>query len=383
MVIAQPVLTFDPAAADNLAVYFGHSPGNLNASLAAVCNSSSVDIVVLGFVRNFVGPDWLPTFDLNDICQSVDDQANCSSLADDVSSCQRAGKKVFLSIGGSTSNTSFDSATDATQAAQTLWDYFGSGNETISARPLGSIELDGFDIGMWALIISIHNEQLADYSLLSTRCFSSSRDLADITEDHEQGTALYYDTFAATLKSLYASASKDYYLSVSPSCANTTVVYPPSFFDCVDFIWPRFYNAKACNTASSGFASSLLAWSQQLDRQVGHTSPLPKLYIGAVDFDTGTASNGFLQPHNFTEVAIAASCLVRKRFGGVMLWDATNGLETIEGGENFLDITKAALVGKVNCSGTAALSYGNPRRLCYTFIVSLYTSLYNCKFMNV
>jgi len=173
-IIIQSVLAFDPIATDNVAVYFGHSPGNTNASLAAVCNSSFVDIIVLGFVRSFVGPSWSPTFDLDQNCESAPDQGvvpNCSSLAKHVFDCQSKGKKVFLSIGGSTSNTSFNSITNAAQAAQTLWNYFGSGNGTVTARPLGSIELDGFDIGMLTLIVCIatrNNVQAALRFLYST-----------------------------------------------------------------------------------------------------------------------------------------------------------------------------------------------------------------------
>jgi len=146
----------------------------------------------------------------------------------------------------------------------------------------------------------------------------------------------------------------------------------------MDFVWPRFYNARACNIVSSGFAPSLQAWRTQLDGLKGTTSPFPKLYIGAVDFDTGANYNGFLQPHNFTNVVIAASCKARSRFGGVMLWDATNGLKTIEDGKNFLESTKTALTGNVMCSGQAS-GDGRSNRVCHAMIMSVVTSLYNCK----
>ena len=164
-VILQCTQAFDPMASDNVAVYFGHSTGNSNASLSAVCNSSSVDIVILGFVRGFNSFNAVPTFDLVRGCRTrLSDGSqvmpNCSAFAAQVAACQNMGKKVLLSIGGSTSNTNFDSDTNATQAAQMLWNIFGSSNSTVLARPLGEITLDGFDIGKYFGIGNLYSPEL-------------------------------------------------------------------------------------------------------------------------------------------------------------------------------------------------------------------------------
>lgn len=147
VILAQ---VFDPTASDNVAVYFGHSPGNSNASLNDVCSSASVDIIILGFIRGFNGLDILPTFDITKTCQSKYATASgvipgCLTFATDIGNCQNLGKKIMLSVGGSTSSTSFNTSESAEEAAQTLWDLFGSGTGSTIARPFGGIILDGFD----------------------------------------------------------------------------------------------------------------------------------------------------------------------------------------------------------------------------------------------
>lgn len=55
--------------------------------------------------------------------------------------CQEKGKKVFVSIGGASSNTSFQtgvkSREEASKAATLMWDLFGQGENLKSLRSLG------------------------------------------------------------------------------------------------------------------------------------------------------------------------------------------------------------------------------------------------------
>lgn len=133
--VAETGSSFDPTARTNVAAYFGHATGTSNASLANLCNQTSVDIVILGFVRSWVGPGWYPNIDFHKTCTYSQVQAGksiprCPTMANWISACQLAGKKVFLSIGGSTANVSFSRKQDAYQQASTLWTFFGNGPQS-------------------------------------------------------------------------------------------------------------------------------------------------------------------------------------------------------------------------------------------------------------
>ncbi len=138
---------FNPLASDNVAVYFGHSPNNRNASLETLCSTPSIDIIILGFVTAFNGSDKLPLYKLTSTCSSRSRKGMCPELAAHIQNCQSLGKKVFISIGGSASNASFSSQQEAINAANTMWDLFGAGSGPLSLRPFGNVAVDGFDIG--------------------------------------------------------------------------------------------------------------------------------------------------------------------------------------------------------------------------------------------
>lgn len=146
---------FNSSSQSNVAVYFGHSPGNSGANLLDICSDDNSDIVNIGFIRSFTGSAGYPTLDLVSSCQTPSGgatnaklaQITCTALARNVSVCQKVGKKVVLSIGGSTSNTSFTSAAQAKSAANALWTAFGPDTSSSAWRPLGSVVLDGFDFG--------------------------------------------------------------------------------------------------------------------------------------------------------------------------------------------------------------------------------------------
>ena len=74
----------------------------------------------------------------------------CPQLALMIETCQRQyGKKVLLSIGGATSQISFKDEGEANDFADKLWQVFGPpGGIDGALRPFGSVEVDGFDVGM-------------------------------------------------------------------------------------------------------------------------------------------------------------------------------------------------------------------------------------------
>ena len=142
------------ASSTKLSVYFGHTPGNSGANLLDLCYDSTIDIINIGFIRSFNGSAGYPTLDLVKSCKTPSKLATsgaamiqCPELAKNISVCQDMGKKVLLSIGGSTSNTSFSNATDARNVARTLWSAFGPYTGQTIWRPFGNVTVDGFDFG--------------------------------------------------------------------------------------------------------------------------------------------------------------------------------------------------------------------------------------------
>lgn len=141
--------SFDVASMSNLAVYFGRAQNNNYPSLYDLCINSNTNIVVMGFINQFNDAN-LPSFAFLRTCKtptimSPTTSVSCPALAQDIAFCQQQGKKVLLSLGGSSSNLTLHSTEEAKQAAQTLWNVFGMGSSV--HRPFGSVVVDGFDFG--------------------------------------------------------------------------------------------------------------------------------------------------------------------------------------------------------------------------------------------
>ncbi|KAK7702494.1 hypothetical protein SLS57_011364 [Botryosphaeria dothidea] len=309
----------NPNGTGNLFVYYAQSSGR-NARLDQLCLHPKIDAVILGFIRDFSGTASYPTVDFGPwICPAkrsanstvAPGLASCPELGRQVQACQAGGKKIFVSIGGATSNTSFDGdggGQDADLAARKLWQLFGEDSAAPELRPLGNVTVDGFDI------------------------------------DHEVGSSTNYDTFTKTLRSLLATASKPMWISAAPLCALTNRSIDPKTLALVDFIFVRFYNAKGCSIGTKGFAASLAKWYSTMPQPV---NAFPKFYLSGLSFDNN--NSGFVPPENFAD----AIRLARKpdlqrfnenKFGGVALWDGSRGLATTAGnGEDFFAYTKNVL----------------------------------------
>jgi chitinase len=144
--------TFDATGNTALAVYYGKAQYNSAPSLWDLCSVDDIDMIVMGFIRNFNGFNKQPTFDVGACKTPYQPAANytgvlCPTLAANITRCQMLGKKVMISLGGSSANLDLASETDAQQAAITLWNVFGAGTDTPTARPFGNVTLDGFDFG--------------------------------------------------------------------------------------------------------------------------------------------------------------------------------------------------------------------------------------------
>ena len=151
--------SFNAQSNSNVAVYYGQSGATGEVTLAQMCQGSSVDIIVLAFLTTFFGPGGYPTVNFGAACGGLSSAMtakgasglmSCPNMAQDITACQKSGKKVLLSLGGALATTAFSSDSQADQFATTLWNLFGSGTgEDAGLRPFGDVKIDGFDLGKW------------------------------------------------------------------------------------------------------------------------------------------------------------------------------------------------------------------------------------------
>ncbi|KAI3622797.1 glycoside hydrolase family 18 protein [Moniliophthora roreri] len=289
---------FDNSRYDNVAVYWGqnsygagHSDtANFQKTLSYYCQDNAIDVFPLAFLNTFFGPGGVPSINLANTCNPVDnatfpgtDLPNCASLAADIKSCQANGKVITLSLGGATGSVGFSSDDQATTFAQTIWNLFLGGSS--STRPFGDAILDGVDL------------------------------------DIEGGNSDHYATFVNKIRSLASGASKKYYVTAAPQC-----VFPDGALGGVlntaqfDAIYVQFYNNPCGLTHFSEAAN----WNFGIwDNWARTTSPNKnvKVYIGA-PASTSAAGSGYVSPDTLKTIAVQ----MRKSFpsfGGVMLWDAS------------------------------------------------------------
>ncbi|KAL8823640.1 MAG: hypothetical protein Q9191_005672 [Dirinaria sp. TL-2023a] len=308
---------FNAAASNNVAVYYGQSGATGQVSLSKLCQDSSVDIVVLAFLTTFFGPGGMPSINLGSSCggQTAKMQAagatglmTCPTLSSEIQTCQSAGKKVLLSLGGSIATSAFSSDAQATAFASTLWNLFGGGTGLDAGlRPFGAdVSLDGFDV------------------------------------DNEDHSTAHYETFVSALRTQLnsnPSTGKKYYISAAPQCPRPDASIPLAAMQSMDFVFVQFYNNGDCNVGQPGFADSFKAWSQDL----AANGAGPKLYIGAPGCSS-CAGSGYVAPAQLDGVLQSAMQAGVSNFGGVMLWDGPEALENTDGGgKDYLSTVKAAL----------------------------------------
>ncbi|KAK1062517.1 hypothetical protein LTR74_010222 [Friedmanniomyces endolithicus] len=305
---------FRPNAKDNVAVYYGQSANTTAGGLAALCQNSNVDIVILAFVNNFFAGNGYPAVDFGPACDPPNEQQSakapslrsCPRLATEIKTCQHIGKLVLVSLGGYIANTSFASNAEATKFAGTLWNLFGAGNETTGLRPFGpNVTIDGFDI------------------------------------DNENHHKTYYNTFVTALRShMTHDTKKKYYISAAPQCPIPDESTPLQLLHQADFVFVQFYNNPSCNINSPGFQASVQAWSKLLANSTAEHKP--RLYIGAGAAEA--AGSGYVHGEKLKEHTDEVRSAQVKNLGGVMLWDGTMAMENLDSrGLGYLHYAKAAM----------------------------------------
>jgi len=176
---------------------------------------------------------------------------NCTSIGKQIQNCQKAGKKVLLSLGGAAGIYYFSSSSQATQFARTIWTLFLDGSSKI--RPFNNAILDGVDL------------------------------------DIEGSTTKYYDDFIKTIRQLMNSDnSHTYYISGAPQCPYPDVRMGPGPSDMVlttqphefDYLFVQFYNNYCALDKTKFFNQSIDSWfgfAQTTKQKYGKG---PKIFIG-------------------------------------------------------------------------------------------------------
>ncbi|KAF1988441.1 glycoside hydrolase family 18 protein, partial [Aulographum hederae CBS 113979] len=235
---------FNPSATDNGAVYFGSQPSE-NAtldSLHQLCLDPAINIVNLAFLTTFFGAKDYPSIDFGPGCAvQTSRQAlhapglfDCSELAEEVQSCQTAGKKVFVSLQASTltmdtqsnlsyvsnANSTFTTADSAVQFAATLWSLFGAGtDENLDLRPFGEIIIDGFDL----YPISPNASVAAAFTIIPPHDFDF--------------------VLALREKFLEDPSGRDYYISAAPTSNRPDTTIGLAALREMDFIYIRYFDS--------------------------------------------------------------------------------------------------------------------------------------------
>lgn len=306
------VSAFSAASTDNVALYWGQNSAGSQGRLATYCQDSTVDIIPISFLvafgtgayqLNFANMCSGPTIAGSSLLQ-------CDQIAADIKTCQAAGKKILLSMGGASGAYGFSSAAQAVQVANDLWNYFGGGSSSI--RPFGASQVDGFDL------------------------------------DIENNNPNYYPDFISQMRKNYATQSaKTYYIAGAPQCvypdASLANALADSYFD---FLFIQFYN-NYCGIYQYGTSAFNYAtwdsWAKQTSK-----NPNVRLYLGvAAAVGAANAGTGYVSPSVMVQAAKDLKSQYPGSFGGIMMWDASQAYANTPSGYsiNYAQIAKQALLG--------------------------------------
>ncbi|ROV96550.1 hypothetical protein VMCG_07796 [Cytospora schulzeri] len=280
----------------DVAVFWGQSTGDL----ADVCAEDSFDTIIMAFITSLNPPKLNLGKDTGSASDAQSSQsgwelfdgtvagANGKSLADQITDCQGAGKKVMISFGGDSrySNATFGSADEAKQAADYLWDLFLGGTGSQDLRPFGSdVILDGVDF------------------------------------DNESGDGSYYKDLVTELRGKMSSNStKSYYLSAEPMCSfydQSDSSIPDEILPQLDFVNIQFYNNEAQGIGGSDFKTTIQGWAKKF----ASVSPSPKLFLGVPGGD-GAATSNIQSADDIKTTIQSVRNMNITGFGGVGIWDA-------------------------------------------------------------
>ena len=304
--------------------------------LSHFCTDPNLDIINIAFLNQF--PDQTggyPGTNFGNACNpgtyknkdGTDSLllSDCPSIGPDIITCQKAGKKVFLSLGGAIpSNQTVKDDESAQSFAKFLWTAFGPKTDDASIpRPFGDAVIDGFDFDI---------ESIFDDKELESRGYGSLiNDLRSYTS--------------------FSNTEKTFYISGAPQCvipdAHLADAIETSWFD---FIFVQFYNTKECSARayfdhSYGGANtniSLAAWIDFV--KTSGLNKHAKVYLGLPAAPSVVIDGAmYLQPNEAKEIIQAFQSEYPENFGGVMIYEATVSETNSINGVPYADIIKKDL----------------------------------------
>lgn len=285
-----------------VAMYYGtgNSQGK-DPELSTLCQSNEVGIIILSFASSIGShtrnQDGYPELQING-CKPSNDTRNpylpdCTALGQTIASCQKAGKKVVLSLGGGGAAVGFQDNAEGAAYATLMWNLFLGGQSEV--RPFG-VTLDGIDL------------------------------------DIEGGNSTGYAAFANALRKLMdADASRHYLITAAPQC-----IFPDEWMGpgpgtaltdaltAFDYLFVQFYNNDCRFAAPDRFEQTWQQWTTLGAKQPTILVGLP----GAVDAaDAASFVDGTDLPKITAKVGADA------HFGGLMFWDAGYDADRIAAGQ--------------------------------------------------
>ncbi|KAM0258298.1 hypothetical protein ACHAQJ_003940 [Trichoderma viride] len=311
------------------AVYWG-ATNNESGNLADYCTSTAgIDILILSFLDVYGATGNFPSGNFGNDCfiGTTGVPQQCSDLASQISTCQAAGVKIIVSLGGAAGSYSLTSQSQAVTIGQYLWDAYGNSGSTSVQRPFGNVFVNGWDFDLEVN-------------------FGSQ----------------YYQYLIETLRSNFAKdPNNKYYITGAPQCPlpeeNMGVIIQNSVFD---YLFIQFYNQNP--TCSLGLPGD---GPLNLDDWVTFVSSTQsssvKLFLGAPAgplASNGNSGGGvyYASPSQLATVVNGAKS--NPFFGGVMLWDAGYSDQNVSGGCNYAQQVKSILTTGSPCAGTPVSGSG-------------------------
>lgn len=345
--LPRAIAAFDMTKNNNLAVYWGQDGANGQQPLSHYCQDDTIDTIPLAFLYQFTAEGGMPAIDFANTCSSSGDSvfegtslAKCNSMAEDIKTCQQAGKIVTLSLGGATGIVGFSSDSEAQTFADTIWNLFLGGDSPV--RPFGDAILDGVDL-------DIESGSPAHYAAFVNRIRSNAgEDTSDaakaktrrslsrmVKRKAKHGPSPSKNSTGADP----TSGNKKYYITAAPQCpypdANIGAALNEAHFDAV---YVQFYNNYCGLNYKSEF--NFATWDKWAKTQ--SANPDVKVYIGA-PASPEAADEGYVSASTLAKYVADAQSKYDS-FGGVMLWDA----DTAYNNNRFDQAAKNALMASSN-----------------------------------